>query len=404
MGFDALIEGAADLFAGGTADAAAGAAAGGLADAGATAGLAGAGAGAAGLGADAGIAGGLAGSGAAVADAGLGAEAAGLSDAAATAALPDAAATAGGLADAGGIGAAGAAGLGADAGLAGLSGVDATAALPDLAATSGAAGGAADIGAGAIGGGSIGAGGLSGADATAALPDLGGSAGDTSLSSAAGGASDFNDAAGTQSINGGPETQVSPNAEQVDANNVANGVTPTGNSSLDNALKQLGAVGKTAGQFAPLAALGLDAYGQHKAQGAAQQLNDIAKPVSAVENKLLGQYQSGQLNPADAYQINTWAQNQTNSVKQYYANAGLGNSSMEADALSNIQAQANAMRSQAVQNLLTGGLQAAGVAQGPQVAAVQASVAADQQLQQASSSFMQALAKMNAGGTTPSGG
>jgi hypothetical protein len=178
--------------------------------------------------------------------------------------------------------------------------------------------------------------------------------------------------------------------------------TTTGNSSINSALSQLGALGKGASQYAPLAGLGMSAYAQHKAQSAADQLKGIAAPSSAVSNQLLGQYQTGTLNANDAYQIAQYEQQQTASIKQYYASAGLSNSSMESEALSQVAMQGNAMRAQAVQNLLSGGLQAAGVAQGPQVAAVQASVAADQQLGQASAAFMQALAKMNSSQGTPS--
>jgi hypothetical protein len=202
------------------------------------------------------------------------------------------------------------------------------------------------------------------------------------------GAADFNDATGTYTSPTGDTTTL-PNQA---ANTLDSG---TGNSSLDNALKQLGAAGNGAMKYAPLASLGMNAYAQHKAQSAADQLKGVAQPASDVSNQLLGQYKSGTLNPSDAFAIAQWSQQQTASIKNYYAQAGLSNSSMEASALSQVGAQADAMRSQALTAMMNSGLQAAGLAQGPQVAAVNASVAADQQLSQASSSFMAALAKMN---------
>ena len=359
MGFDAIAAVGEDVLASGAADAAAGAAvdvgAGAAVDAGAGAAV------------DAGVG--------AAADAGLGAGAAGLSSA-------DAAAIYGGA----GYGAA------ADATALGAGAVD-TAAL-------GAAG--ADVG--AVGSSITGGAGGAFSDAGFAASDVGAAtgldssyvgAGTADYSAGAGsGVPGFNDATGqyTDSIGSGSAQQVTPDVNSVNADN---GVTPTGNSSIDNALKQLGAFGSTASKFAPVASLGMNAYAQHKAQSAADQLKGVAKPASDVSNKLLGQYQSGTLNPADAYAIAQWSQQQTASIKNYYANAGLSNSSMEAEALSKVGAQADAMRSQAVQSLLTSGLSAAGLAQGPQVAAVNASVAADQQLSQASSNFMAALAKMN---------
>ena len=173
----------------------------------------------------------------------------------------------------------------------------------------------------------------------------------------------------------------------------------TGNASIDSALKQLGVLGKSASQYAPLAGLGVSAMANKKAQSAASSLNGVAAPALDTSNQLLSQFKTGQLNAADSYAIQNMVQQQTASIKQYYASAGLSNSSMEAEALNQIGVQAQAMREQALQNMLSQGLQSAGVAQGPQIAAVQASVAADNELSQASSNFMAALAKMNTSNT-----
>lgn len=172
----------------------------------------------------------------------------------------------------------------------------------------------------------------------------------------------------------------------------------TGSDTVDKALKQLNSV-------APYALMAMSAKGQGatKANGnnAAAQLNALAAPVANVESSLLSNFQNGQISAADQSAIAQWQQQQKAAVDQYYAKAGLSNSSMHADAVSKIGQQADAMRQQAVQNLLTGGLKAAGIAQGPQMAAIQAQLQSDQQSQLATQNFLQQLAKMMAAqGTT----
>ena len=178
------------------------------------------------------------------------------------------------------------------------------------------------------------------------------------------------------------------------------------NSSITSALKQLGAYGKTAlsvgkdvaGIATPIASLLMAKKAQTAATTtgatAQNQLNAIAAPASAVSNQLLTNYQSGTLSTADQQSIAQYGQQQQAQIKQYYANAGLSNSSMEASALAQVGVQQNQMMQQALNNELSGGLSAAGVAQGPQLAGVTAATTADQQSQQAMTNFMQTLAKM----------
>lgn len=121
-----------------------------------------------------------------------------------------------------------------------------------------------------------------------------------------------------------------------------------------------------------------------------------ATPAQNASNQILQQYQSGQLNPADQYNIAQWEQEQTQAVQQYYQSAGLGNSSMAQEAVAQVSSQAQAMRQQAQQNLLQSGLSAAGVANSATGQAVSLQIQQDQQAQQAQQQFLQALALMSA--------
>jgi hypothetical protein len=360
--------------------------------------------------------------------AGTDAALAGATDAA-VAAGTDAAAT--GAVDAG-IGA----GAGLGTGTLGTVGAGVDLAAPALTADEMATGaGAADAltaGAGATGAADLGAAANS---AMASGSDIAGGAG------ASGAIPSSMDAMGNSYITGGPESMggtpapldatptsspydpsaPDPNAPPIDTTSdpyanetnkfldqgsgptsVQTGVTPETNSSISNALKQLGVTGDNAFKYGlPAASLGMNAVAQHKATSAADQLKQIAQPASSTSNNLLSKFNSGQISAADSYAINQQMQNSIAQAKQYYASAGLSNSSMEHEAIQNIQNNAENQRQQALQNMLTQGLSAAGTAQGPQLAAIQAGVQSDAQLQQATANFMSALARMNAGSTAP---
>ena len=198
------------------------------------------------------------------------------------------------------------------------------------------------------------------------------------------------------------ETQKFAEQQAAAPTSVQTGVPPTENSSVNSALKQLGAIGDPALKYGlPIASLGMNAMAQKKARTAEQQLQSLAKPASDTSNNLLNQFGKGQISAADSYAINQQQQQDIAAAKQYYANAGLSNSSMELESIQNIQNNAENQRQEALNNMLTEGLTAAGTSYGPQMAAVQAGVQSDQQLQQATASFMQMLARMNAQSTTP---
>ena len=117
----------------------------------------------------------------------------------------------------------------------------------------------------------------------------------------------------------------------------------------------------------------------------------VGTQAAGVASQLLNQYQSGTLNASQTYQIQQWQQQQTAQIRQYYANMGLSNSTMEKQAEANIGQQASAMTSAALQSLLTSGLSAVSAANGVLSGVAQQQVAADQQLQSAMKNFADAL-------------
>jgi hypothetical protein len=154
-------------------------------------------------------------------------------------------------------------------------------------------------------------------------------------------------------------------------------------------------------KYAPTASLGLNALGQYRAQDAQKQFANIARPAQEVGNQLLAQYQTGTLSSSDQFAIQQWVQQQKAAIKQYYAKAGLSDSSMAVNALSQIDSQAETMRQQAIANELKQGLSALGIANPALTAGVQAGFKQDAQLAGNSAAFLQELAKQYGG--TPSG-
>lgn len=120
--------------------------------------------------------------------------------------------------------------------------------------------------------------------------------------------------------------------------------------------------------------------------------NGVGANASATASALLNNFNKGQLQPTDQYNIAKWQQDQLASSKDYYDKAGLSDSSMATEAAAGVAQQAEAMRGQALTNMMNNGLSAAGVANTYTQQQVQLQVAQDQQLQQSQSNFMQTLA------------
>jgi len=147
------------------------------------------------------------------------------------------------------------------------------------------------------------------------------------------------------------------------------------------------------------AQLGLGAAGLlnniHQGNVAQKQYQNVAAGSKATSDKLLAQFNSGQLSGADSFAIADWSQKQKASVDQYYAKAGLSNSSMHQQAMQQIDTQAEGMRQQALQNMLTGGLNAAGVSDPTLRAGISAGLQNDQYAMKTMQDFLSTLAKMN---------
>ena len=174
--------------------------------------------------------------------------------------------------------------------------------------------------------------------------------------------------------------------------------------ALDGA-SSLGSKALTSVENNPLqaAALGLTGYNmvsqqqaQKSAQDFANQLKQLGIPLNNASNQLLAQYASGKLNPGDQYAIQQFVQQNIAQAKQYYASAGLGDSSMAQQAIQAIEAQGQAMTSAALQGYLTSATNLATAGNAPITAGINQQIATDQQLQNSQTNVLQALAQMAA--------
>ena len=170
-------------------------------------------------------------------------------------------------------------------------------------------------------------------------------------------------------------------------------------NAVDKALRYLGVtsangIGPTA---LPAAALGLSQYRANKmGQSLQDQLKAASAQVQPVASGLINQYETGQINPAQEKQITDLTNNTKARIKQRYAQMGRdpNTDSAAQSELAKADADAVAMRDTAQQGILTQGLNAAGLAQGPATSAVMAGYQSDLQQQQAMQNFMNTLALM----------
>jgi hypothetical protein len=155
--------------------------------------------------------------------------------------------------------------------------------------------------------------------------------------------------------------------------------------------------GGLGGNALPAAALGLSQYRANKmGQSLQDQLKAASSQVSPVATGLISQYETGQINPAQEKQITDLTNNTKARIKQRYAQMGRdpNTDSAAQSELTKADADAVAMRDAAQQGILTQGLNAAGLAQGPATSAVMAGYQSDLQQQQAMQNFMNTLALM----------
>jgi hypothetical protein len=178
----------------------------------------------------------------------------------------------------------------------------------------------------------------------------------------------------------------------VDAANPTVAAPTTTNTGL---MSQIGSGLKN---YGPMAMSAISAMKGSSPTDAQNQMQGISDTQQQAGQHLIDQYNSGQLNAGDSYNVAQWEQQQTQSTKEYYDKAGLGDSSMAQQAIAGIQAQASSMRQQTLQNYLTQGLSALGNAANTLSPIISQQIAADQRAQQAQSDFFKALASMNTTG------
>lgn len=155
----------------------------------------------------------------------------------------------------------------------------------------------------------------------------------------------------------------------------------------------------------------LTAAGQPASSTAADLLQQSKTgPLATTANSLIADYQSGKINSSTQFDIDKWKQQQIAATKNYYAKAGIPDSSAALHAVSQIEAQAEAMQDAARQNLLTQGiaafnsnnaltgqaLSAEQLAQQPLIAAATANANSDQALSSASASALNSLLLLQA--------
>lgn len=152
----------------------------------------------------------------------------------------------------------------------------------------------------------------------------------------------------------------------------------------------------------PLAAgaLGLNLAGQMQASSAQkkreEQMQKATGPAQDAAKQLIEQGMAGQVPPAIMAQFDRSLQDRVMEIKQRYSNMGRDakTDSAAQNEISKAIAQKDAQVAAYAQQLVSQGLSAAGVAAGPQSAAIQAGAAQDHQLQQSMGATLQSMAML----------
>ena len=179
---------------------------------------------------------------------------------------------------------------------------------------------------------------------------------------------------------------------------------PTGFSFVDDLIKQM--------RQNPLQALGLGmtaaslagGVGSQKTPQAVGQLNQLGTDAQATAQRLIQQHASGQLSGPQQASLDQTVQNTKNQVRQYFANIGMSDSTAARQAEAAIEREALAMKQEFLNQSLTQGLNALGIASGPLSQAAQYQLGQDKNLQQAFGQFGQAIGNLfgrNAATTQP---
>lgn len=158
-----------------------------------------------------------------------------------------------------------------------------------------------------------------------------------------------------------------------------------------------GGLGKNAFQAASLGGNLMSQANASKTQKTLQeQLQKQADVTGPTANKLIGQYNQGQVGAQADKQVNDFIAQQKAQIKQRYARMGRDPEydSAAQQEMANVDIQAASMRDSALQNVLSSGLKAAGVTAGPAQQAILAGYNADQNAQKQQQDFLKTLAEM----------
>jgi hypothetical protein len=142
-----------------------------------------------------------------------------------------------------------------------------------------------------------------------------------------------------------------------------------------------GGAGNAIARYGPLA-LGAAGLASNYAAGkrSQQQIAGVGAAQRAEGEKLLKQYDSGQLTIADAHNIEAYEASATAIAKQYFAKSGQSSSTAANSTLAQIQGNVAAMKSQALQNYLKLGTSMLNVTDQYQLAAIEQGIKNDQQM------------------------
>lgn len=113
--------------------------------------------------------------------------------------------------------------------------------------------------------------------------------------------------------------------------------------------------------------------------------------AAATSKALLDKYNNGQLMPGDQSSIATYQQQETARVNDYYARAGLSNSSMAQQAIQQVGVQAQAMRQTALTNMFNAAMSGAQVSSQYVANMVQQQITQDQAMTAAQQDFMSTM-------------
>lgn len=178
---------------------------------------------------------------------------------------------------------------------------------------------------------------------------------------------------------------------------------PTGFDFVDKLLEQM--------RTNPMQALGLGMTaaslagglgGQKGTPPQVGQLGQLGTSAQQTAERLLAQHASGQLSAPQQAQLAQLAQNTKNQIRNYFAGIGMSDSTAARQADAAVDQQVAAMHQEMLNQALTQGLNALGIASGPLSAAAQYTLGQDRNLQQAFGQFGQAIGNLfgRSAGTT----